>query len=232
MTASVRSTAVPPQEAQPLGDVGAHRGPLRRARPGTARARAAARPTATAQSAAGRGERDARARGDQDAAERRADELVRGQLGGEQAPVGPRQPVARRRPAAGSTGPRCRRSSRRRRCRRRRRRAAQIEPVVGDDRHGEDGRAARPDDVRAEHHPAPVEPVGECAGRQREQQPRQRQREGQPRDQRGGVRVADGDQRQRDLEDAVGEVRQARPTSTAASRRRPAARRSASRPAD
>jgi hypothetical protein len=154
------------------------------------------------------GERDRRARRDQEAAKRRPDELVRGQLGGVQASVGPRQPVARYDQRQD------------RLCRGVVDRLGDADAERDDVEHPDradvdhDGQHKRrqqdrPDGVGAQHGPAAVEPVGECAGWQREQQPRERQREGQSRDQRWGIGEADGDQRQHDLEDPVGQVRQA-----------------------
>ena len=57
----------------------------------------------------------------------------------------------------------------------------QLSPVVAFE---DELREAGPDGVGAEHDPAAVEPVGECPGWQREEQPRQREDEGQPGDQR------------------------------------------------
>ena len=69
-------------------------------------------------------------------------------------------------------------------------------------------------DVRAsrhqQHRPAPVEPVGEGAGREGEEEPREPADEGDAGERGRVAGDAEGHQRQGDLEHAVGQVRRAR----------------------
>ena len=79
---------------------------------------------------------------------------------------------------------------------------------INDDGGGQSGDGRGAGEVDEQHRSAPVQSVGECAGVKCEQQPRQPSDDG---DGGEGARVAcdrQGDERQRDLEHAVGQVGQ------------------------
>ena len=109
--------------------------------------------------------------GREEAAERRADELVRRELHGVEAPVGPGEAVgivddAGHHRLGGGVEQRLAHAEGE---------GDQIEdpellPALGDD-HAEETDEQRPGDRHQEHRPAPVEPVGERAGREGEEQP-------------------------------------------------------------
>ena len=81
---------------------------------------------------------------------------------------------------------------------------------VGDDRDGQPAEQDDPAGVDEDHRPAPVEPIRERAGDQGEHEPRQARRDRDAGDEPRLLRHADREQRQRDLEDPVGQVGQER----------------------
>jgi hypothetical protein len=194
----------PAQEPETLGDVGPDRGRARVVS-GEAAADQEQHPDRRDPEQHRCAEGEADPRRDEEAAERRADELVRGELGSVQPAVG-----ARERGLAHQL----REDGLRRRVVDRlghadADRGGVEQPDRAGARHGgdgEEGEERRAGGVGDEHQPAPVVAVGEGAGEQGEHQPGQGEGEGEAGDEPGGVGVPDGDQRQRDLHHAVGEV--------------------------
>ena len=199
---------MPYDEPEPLHHVRAHRArwPL----PGDPETAADREQHHQAEAPGERGhpERDGHRHREQPATQRRADELVGGQLHREDPAVGPGQHRAaddlrqdRLRGGVvqhlGDAGDH---------------RDDVQQPDGGHQPHDQRGAGREhesTDRVRAQHQPAPVVAVDERAGRQREQQPGQRRSGGEPTDQERVPGRRDRRQRQHRLEHPVGEVGQA-----------------------